>query len=73
MTNFSTDGSSETPTPTVVEKKEYIYETKEEAKQAFKELLREKVTKISNKLFFFTFVNTVNRLTAIEQSAMICS
>ena len=27
-----------------VEKKEYIYETKEEAKQAFKDLLREKVS-----------------------------
>ena len=37
---------SETPTTTaavVVEKKEFIYETKEEAKQAFKELLKEKV------------------------------
>ena len=37
--------SVEAPTTTVaVEKKEYIYETKEEAKQAFKELLKEKVS-----------------------------
>lgn len=33
---------SETPVEATVEKKEYVYETKEEAKQAFKELLREK-------------------------------
>lgn len=33
---------SETPAVATVEKKEYVYETKEEAKQAFKELLREK-------------------------------
>ena len=35
---------SETPAVAIVEKKEYVYETKEEAKQAFKELLREKVS-----------------------------
>ena len=35
---------SETPAVATVEKKEYVYETKEEAKQAFKELLREKVS-----------------------------
>ena len=34
---------SETPVDAPAEKKEYVYETKEEAKQAFKELLREKV------------------------------
>ncbi|XP_078359162.1 pre-mRNA-processing factor 40 homolog B-like isoform X2 [Oculina patagonica] len=33
---------SEAPAVATVEKKEYVYETKEEAKQAFKELLREK-------------------------------
>lgn len=35
---------SETPVVATVEKKEYVYETKEEAKQAFKELLREKAS-----------------------------
>ena len=35
---------SETPAVATVEKKEYVYETKEEAKQAFKELLREKAS-----------------------------
>ena len=37
---------SETPVVATVEKKEYVYETKEEAKQAFKELLREKASLI---------------------------
>lgn len=40
---YSTVNVSETPAVATVEKKEYVYETKEEAKQAFKELLREKV------------------------------
>lgn len=40
---YSTVKVSETPAVATVEKKEYVYETKEEAKQAFKELLREKV------------------------------
>lgn len=35
---------TETPVVATVEKKEYVYETKEEAKQAFKELLREKAS-----------------------------
>lgn len=35
---------SEAPAVATVEKKEYVYETKEEAKQAFKELLREKAS-----------------------------
>lgn len=46
MNLYSPVNVSETPTTTaavVVEKKEFIYETKEEAKQAFKELLKEKV------------------------------
>ena len=46
---------SETPAVAVVEKKEYVYETKEEAKQAFKELLREKV---SYCLLALSFLNT---------------
>ena len=46
---------SETPAVATVEKKEYVYETKEEAKQAFKELLREKASwyvflKVNNKI-----------------------
>lgn len=52
---------SETPAVAVVEKKEYVYETKEEAKQAFKELLREKVSYCSLALSFldtnFCFVS----------------
>lgn len=39
---YSAVNVSETPAVATVEKKEYVYETKEEAKQAFKELLREK-------------------------------
>ena len=41
---YSAVNISETPAVATVEKKEYVYETKEEAKQAFKELLREKVS-----------------------------
>jgi len=42
--SYSAVNISETPAVATVEKKEYVYETKEEAKQAFKELLREKVS-----------------------------
>ena len=41
---YSAVNISETPAVATVEKKEYVYETKEEAKQAFKELLREKAS-----------------------------
>lgn len=41
---YSAVNISEAPAVATVEKKEYVYETKEEAKQAFKELLREKVS-----------------------------
>lgn len=43
MSIYYSVNTSEVSSPVVQEKKEYIYETKEEAKQAFKELLREKV------------------------------
>ena len=53
---------SETPAVATVEKKEYIYETKEEAKQAFKELLREKASwyvflKVNNKIYVHVVVH----------------
>ena len=44
IVSYSAVNISETPAVATVEKKEYVYETKEEAKQAFKELLREKVS-----------------------------
>lgn len=53
---------SETPAVATVEKKEYVYETKEEAKQAFKELLREKASwyvflKVNNKIYVHVIVH----------------
>lgn len=53
---------SETPAVATVEKKEYVYETKEEAKQAFKELLREKASwyvflKVNNKIYVHVVVH----------------
>lgn len=46
---------SETPAVATVEKKEYVYETKEEAKQAFKELLREKAS-------WYVFLKVYNKI-----------
>ena len=53
---------SETPAVATVEKKEYVYETKEEAKQAFKELLREKASwyvflKVNNNIYVHVVVH----------------
>lgn len=53
---------SEAPAVATVEKKEYVYETKEEAKQAFKELLREKASwyvflKVNNKIYVHVVVH----------------
>lgn len=53
---------SETPAVATVEKKECVYETKEEAKQAFKELLREKASwyvflKVNNKIYVHVVVH----------------